>query len=137
MWLSQSRPGSNGNEGVLHIFKSSSVIFMTPTFWERERERERERGVSFLCRGIQLAIQRRVSELTNGKQTEKKMCWIPKKLFWRKLTFYSLSIPFLRMVNRLIGFNGMSTLVGLFYASRFENYIHCKFIFTFFYVVVP
>ena len=32
----------------------------------------------------------------------------------------------------MIDFNGISTLLGLFYSSRLENHIHCMFIFTFF-----
>ena len=36
----------------------------------------------------------------------------------------------------LIGFNGMSTHLGLFYAKRFENCRQCTFVFTFFRVVV-
>ena len=35
-------------------------------------------------------------------------------------------------VKLLIGFNGMSTCLGIFYDKRLENRVHCMFIFTFF-----
>ena len=35
----------------------------------------------------------------------------------------------------MIDFNGMSNRLGLFYALRLGNHVHCTFMFTFFVVI--
>ena len=49
------------------------------------------------------------------------------------MCFLSLNIADLTLaLYELINLNGVSTRLGLFYADRLRNFIHCTFIYTFF-----
>ena len=51
---------------------------------------------------------------------------------WEKISPFQSPGSFWNEIDLLIDFNDMSTCLGLFYAEKLENCVHCTFIITFF-----
>ena len=62
--------------------------------------------------------------------------WLPpQKTFQAGSNFFALSICKISLLRWLIDFKSMSSLLGLFYAKRLGNCVHCTFIFILFCIV--